>query len=189
MADITLNKSFLYFLPIVYREIVNELQIPYKYFADNSLFTTILNTYVYVNDKQFFCMRFEDTDLSDEIIGLFNKSTLFIKVEREESGYAIIMDIPVEGLDCYYKFINGKYSRILPVDKMEIIKFADAFLSSQGTMGVKLVESIQQVLDKSPKRAQMIKNMFGLRDHEYNDDWEVSSIINVDKETYNYGKI
>ena len=31
--------------------------------------------------------------------------------------------------------------------------------------------------------------MFGLRDHEYNDDWEVSSIIDVDKETYNYGKI
>ncbi len=189
MADITLNKSFLYFLPIVYRELVNELQMPYKYFADKLLFTTILNTYIYVNGKNFFCIRFENTDLSDEIIELFRKSALFIKVEREESGYAIIMDIPVEGLDCYYKFINGKYSKILPIDKTEIIKFADAFLSSQGTVGTKLVESIQQVLDKSPKRAQMIKDMFGLRDHEYNNDWEVSSIIDVDKETYNYGKV
>jgi len=189
MADITLNKSFLYFLPIVYRELVNELQIPYKYFADKLLFTTILNTYVYVNDKQFFCIRFENTDLSDEIIELFRKSNLFIKVEREESGYAIIMDIPVEGLDCYYKFTTGKYSKISDIDKTEIIKFADAFLSSQGAMGTKLVESIQQVLDKSPKRAKMIKDMFGLRDFEYNDDWEVSSIIDIDKETYNYGKI
>lgn len=187
MEQVTLNKSFLYFLPVIYRELVKELDIPYKYFADKLLFTTVLNTYVYVNDKEFFCIRFQDTDITEEIIQLFSKSNLFIMVEREESGFAIIMEIPIGCRDCYKKFINGKYSRILPIDKNEIIKFADAFLSSQGEVGNKLVESIQQVLDKSPKRKEMIKKMYGLRDFEYNDDWEVSSIIDVNKETYNYG--
>ena len=162
MASITLNKSFLYFLPIVYRELVKELDIPYKYFSDKSLFSTVLNTYVYVNDKQFFCIRFEDTDITEEIIELFRKSNLFIKVEREETNYAIILDIPVDGLDCYHKFITGKYSKILPTDKTEIIKFADAFLSSQGTVGLKLIESIQQVLDKSPARAVTLIRMLRL---------------------------
>jgi hypothetical protein len=187
MADITLNKSFLYFLPIVYRELVKDLQIPYKYFADKLLFVTVLNTYVYVNQLEFFCIRFENTDISEEIIELLSKSTLFVGVEREGGGFAIIMKIPVECQDCYKKFTTGKYSKILDVDKKEIIKFADAFLSSQGTLGVKLVESIQQVLEKAPERKEMIKKMYGLRDFEYNDDWEVSSIIDVDKETYNYG--
>ena len=186
MADITLNKSFLYFLPVIYRELVKELDIPYKYFADKLLFTTVLNTYVYVNDKEFFCIRFQDTDITEEIIELFSKSSLFIMVEREESGFAIIIGIPSQCQDCYKKFINGKYSKILPIDKTEIIKFADAFLSSQGEVGNKLVESIQQVLDKSPIRAEMLKKMFGLKDFEYDNDWEVSSIIEVDKETYNY---
>jgi len=189
MAEITLNKSFLYFLPVVYNELVKELEMPYKYFADKLLFTTILNTYILVNDEKLFCIRFENTDLSEEIIELFSKSKLFTKVEREESDFAIIMKVPIECRDCYTKFVEGKYSKILPGDKINIIKFAGAFLGSQGTLGDKLVESIQQVLDKSPVRAEMIKNMFGLRDFEYNNDWEVSSIIDIEKETYNYGKI
>ena len=75
MAEIALNKSFLYFLPIVYRELVNELQIPYKYFADKLLFSTVLNTYVFVNNKNFFCIRFENTELTEEIIELFRKNS------------------------------------------------------------------------------------------------------------------
>lgn len=187
MASVAINKSFLYFLPVMYRELVKELVIPYKYFSDKLLFTTVENTYVYVNGEELFCIRFSDTDLTNEVITLFSKSSLFIKVEREESGFAIIMKIPDECRDCYNKFITGKYSKILVADKNEIIKFADSFLGSDGHLGIKLIEIIRQVLNKSPQRAAELKEMFGLRDFEYNDDWEVSSIIDVDKETYNYG--
>lgn len=184
MAESVLNKSFLYLFPIMYRDIINQTKIDYSLFYDKSMFNVVNNTYSYVMDNEQFAISFLDSDINEYIEGVFKLYKETITIDKSIDKITIILSIPESAKDCYNKFINGKYSKIDDIDKKEIIKFVKTFLNSHGKDSEKLIDSIVQVLYKDKRRADFLKLRMGLRDDEWNDEWEVSSIIEKDTENY-----
>lgn len=188
MIEVKLNKSFLYFLPIIYREIIKDLNLDYNFFMDYSLFKTIYNTYVYVETDNIFAISFKYDNEFDKFYKVLSKSKYFLYKNDYNAEdciiSTIIFKIPDECKDIYLKFINGKYSKFSDKDKEDILKFAKTFLNEHGADSVKLIDTIIQVLNKDKSRAEAIKKMFDIKDHEWDKSWEVSSIIEVEDETY-----
>jgi hypothetical protein len=180
---IVLNKSFLYLFPVVYRELINELKLEYSFFSTNSLMTTIFNTYSYVEDNNQFSISLTHTEVSQKILESLNSSKCYITHHIDDNNFNIIFEIPEGAKDCYWKFINGSYSKYSDEDKKTIITFIETFLVSKDiNQSVVLLRKVADILNKSKERASEMKVFFGLRDDEWNDDWEVGSIHDVDKE-------
>jgi type II secretory pathway component GspD/PulD (secretin) len=135
-------------------------------------------------DNEQFAITFLDSDISGYIENLFKLYSDTILIDKNSDKITIVLKIPENAKDCYNKFINGKYSKIDDGDKKEIIKFAKTFLNSHGKDSALLIDSIIQVLYKDKRRADFLKLKMGLKDDEWNDEWEVSSIIDKDSENY-----
>ena len=115
---------------------------------------------------------------------MFKKSSIFETFSIDES-LNIIINIPTNCLHTYNQFITGKYSRFSEKDKQSILKFVDNFLApgdSKESNEVKL--TVKDVLYKGKKRITLLIEKFGLREDEWSSEWELSSKINVDEETF-----
>ena len=184
-GKIVLNKSFLYLFPIIYKELVEELELDYKIFLKEDFMTTIVNCYCFVESNNQFAITFTITDKTQSIIDIFSKSKNFILVDNNEIDFTMIFKISTGVKECYDKFISGKYSKYSEADKTNIIKFVKELLVHPNVPeSIKLLESVGQVLNKSKNRVKMMMDMFGLSEDDWNPEWEVSSIINVDNENY-----
>ena len=184
-SKLVLNKSFLYLFPIIYRDIIIDLNINYNLFLSKDLMLTLFNTYCYVEDNKQFAIAFTYTEVSDTILDTFNKSKYFVTYYIKDDNIVLMFDIPEKSVNCYNKFINGKYSKYLEEDKQEVIKFISKFLvTSEVAASKRLLDKVISVLKKSPDRVKELREYFGLSSSEWNNDWEVSSIIDVDKENF-----
>lgn len=184
-GKIVLNKSFLYLFPVIYKELIEELKLDYKIFLKEDFMTTIVNCYCFVELNNQFAITFTITDKTQSIIDIFSKSKNFILTDGNKVNFTMIFNIPDKVKECYDKFINGKYSKYSDIDKTNIIKFVKELLVHPDVPeSIKLLESVGQVLNKSKHRIKMMIDMFGLSEDDWNPEWEVSSIINIDNENY-----
>jgi len=186
---ITLNKSFLYVFPVIYREIIIDLQADYELFNNNGMMPSLANSYCYVEDNEQFAISFTYTDMSQTILEIFSKCKYFITHHTDEENINIIFSIPEGAGDCYNKFVAGKYSKFSDNDKKTIVEFLKKFIvfksadKSQGpNQSESLLQRVIQILNKSPERAKELREMFGLKESEWNPEWEVNSIIDKNKE-------
>ena len=186
MADEQLNKSFLYLFPVIYNAIIEDCKLNYNYFSENDLMTTIKNTYSYSGMLEFFSISFRDSDKIKVIDKELHKCSFIIGGHSDGDIITYTFSIPDSCRDCYNKFINGKYSKISDNDKKLIVKFAKTFLNGHGSDSDTLVKTIVQVLNKDKARADAMIKMFAIREDDWNPDWEVSSIIDVELENFNY---
>lgn len=183
--EIKLNKSFIYLFPLIYEELVEDLNIDHSYFADNKLILLVQNTYSFVNDDKLFTLELEKSDDSMILIELLIKSKYYLKHNIEDTIH-IVFNIPLNCNDCYNKFINGKYSRYNDSDKKIIIKFVESFTEYDLELSKKMVFNTKQVLNKSYDRVKMLIDLYSINECDWDKDWEVSSIINIEDETYKY---
>jgi len=186
MADEQLNKSFLYLFPVIYNAIVENCGLNYTYFSEKDLMTTIKNTYSYSGGIEYFSISFKSSDKDDLLLDTLTECDFFITSSSKNGVITYTFSIPDSCKDCYDKFINGKYSKISDDDKKLIVKFAKTFLDSHGSDSDRLIKTIIQVLNKDRVRADAMIKMFGIREDEWNPEWEVSSIIDVELENFNY---
>lgn len=84
-----------------------------------------------------------------------------------------IFNVPKKSLRNYIKFINGKYSKMSKQYKFNVLEFHDK----------DLYDNIGQVLFKTEKRRLMLEKKLG---EDLPEDSELLSIIDINKETYNY---
>ena len=186
MADEQLNKSFLYLFPVIYNAIIEDCKLSYNYFSENDLMTTIKNTYSYSGGVDYFSISFRSSDKNDLLLDTLTECNFFVTSCERDNIITYTFSIPDSCRDCYDKFINGKYSKISDDDKKLIVKFAKTFLDSHGNDSDRLIKTIIQVLNKDKVRADAMIKMFGISAEEWNPEWEVSSIIDVELENFNY---
>lgn len=84
-----------------------------------------------------------------------------------------IFDVSKKNIRNYLKFINGKYSKMSKQYKFNVLEFHDK----------DLYDNIGQVLFKTEKRRLMLEKKLG---EDLPEDSELLSIIDINKETYNY---
>ena len=186
MAEkLILNKSFLYLFPTIYTSVIKELGLEFTIFLDRKYMLTLINSYCFVELGHNFAIKFTNTDVTEEIIKTFSPSKYYVTADITDTTTTLIFNIPPNCVDCYNKFITGKYSKYSKEDKEIIINFVNTMLVSTTVHeSVKLLDSVKQVLNKSEIRAKMLIDMLGLSESDWNPEWEVSSIIDVDKENY-----
>ena len=148
------------------------------------------------NRKLFFWNKlfvncFIKTDEYDNCIALlyrWSADPLFIKFEKALSTFKyfrkrydpspdyvmFVFDIPKQHIKDFDKFINGKYSELSKLYKIDILDFHN--LEVNGEVG--------QILFKSPRRKKILEKKIGAI---LNHDSELLSIIDKDKEeTFNF---
>lgn len=179
------NKSFLYLFPILYQELIEELALDYKIFHTNNWLVTVKNTYCYTETPYQYVIKFIISDESNNILELFKKSSIFAAFSITDT-LNIIINIPENCLHSYNQFITGKYSRFSEKDKQSILKFVDNFLAPGNSKESNEVKStVKDVLYKGKERIKVLIEKFGLREDEWSPEWELSSKISVDEETFN----
>ena len=180
-----LNKSFLYLFPLLYRELIKELQLDYTSFIVNDWLITINNTFCYTDTPYQYAVQFKDTDKTNEIITILSKSTLFRGSDDNGSTFTILLEVPESVKDSYEFLINGKYSKFNESDKKDIIKFAVSFLvGSDGNERKQVQEILTGILYKTPQRIKVMADKYGVPVKDWHPDWELSTKININEETY-----
>jgi|TARA_Y100000310_G_scaffold345652_1_gene467749 hypothetical protein len=94
------------------------------------------------------------------------------KIDVDSYHVLFIFDVPKNHKNNYEVFINGKYSELQKLYKLNILEFHDQDISSQ--MG--------QILFKSEKRKQLLERLL---DVNLPKNSELYSIINIEEETFN----
>jgi hypothetical protein len=132
---------------------------------------------------------FISTEEHDKCIALlyrFSADPLFLKFEKALCKFRNFIDkidvdpyhvlfvfsVPKKHTNNYESFINGKYSELQKLYKLNILEFHDQDISSQ----------IGQILFKSEKRKQLLEKLL---DVNLPEDSELYSIINIEEETFN----
>jgi len=141
--------------------------------------------------NQLFLNCFIATDKDKDCIVLafrFSSDPLFIKFEKALSTFKyfrkrydpspdyvmFVFDIPKQYIKDFDRFINGKYSELSKLYKINILDFHN--LEINGEVG--------QILFKSPRRKKILEKKIGAI---LNHDSELLSIIDKDKEeTFNF---
>ena len=148
------------------------------------------------NRKLFFWNRLfmncfisvPDNDTCISLLYRWSSDPLFIKFEKALSTFKyfrkrydpspdyvmFVFDIPKQYIKDFDRFINGKYSELSKLYKINILDFHN--LEINGEVG--------QILFKSPKRKKILEKKIGAI---LNHDSELLSIIDKDKEeTFNF---
>ena len=175
------NRSFTYFFPILFENIINNSNIIY-----NDLFTLLLNhlynTYCIIgDDDRGFILVLKDVK-DNELLDEINQYKYITKLDSINNYTIIKFSISGNCLDCYLKFLEGKYSIFKDEDKRIILKFIKKF-----TKNTKLYNKLYGVLYKTPLAIKQFKEEF-LLDY-YEDNWELTSIYNKELETFTYNKL
>jgi hypothetical protein len=184
-GKIVLNKSFLYLFPVLYKKIADSINLNYDMFKDLGMIDSLFNTYCYVEGNEQFAISFTKDDLPNDSIDIISNSEFLITNYASEDLITFIFSIPADVKDCYSKFINGKYSRYSDDNKKEITKFISKFLVSKSVPKSEiLLSTVVEVMNRSKKRAEKMMDMYGISRHDWDENWEVSSIIDKDKENF-----
>lgn len=185
MANKILNKSFLYFFPVMYKYIIDELEFEYKPLQVESIIEEIENTYLFLNNSNVFVVEFsKNAQLAEFLEALSEKCNIFMGLISEDNP-TLLFNIPEMAKDCYYKFINGKYSKFSNADKTFILTFINAFISKNSDeSSLAVFKGVKGILEKDSLLKKVLIDRFGIREDEFNPDWELSSIIDIEKETY-----
>lgn len=168
-----LNKSKSYILPLV------DQTIDFKYVGD------IVNTYILDNerkDQNLLIIKYNKTKelLSDkEYIQSIIQNPLFISTHDDKNYIHFYLKIPIRFNREFELFRVGKYSEFSEPAKQVIIKFLlRHFQSSYQT--IELIKSILY-------REKQLRNQLSKELNMYiPEDWELSSKINENMETFNY---
>ena len=94
------------------------------------------------------------------------------KIDIDSYHVLFIFDIPEYHEHNYEKFINGKYSELQKLYKLNILEFHDQDISSQ----------IGQILFRSEKRKHLLEKLLAASIPK---DSELYSIMNIEEETFN----
>lgn len=94
------------------------------------------------------------------------------KIDIDSYHVLFIFDIPEYHEHNYEKFIDGKYSELQKLYKLNILEFHDQDISSQ----------IGQILFKSEKRKHLLEKLLAASIPK---DSELYSIMNIEEETFN----
>lgn len=178
-----LNKSFIYLFPIVYKDIVREVQCPYDTYFIENIFNDITNTYCFLNEQHRFIIELNISEKSKEVLELCKKYTNFDSYIQTETKIIIVFFISASINESYNQFIKGKYSKITADDKISIMTFALKFLNNGTEDSTLLIRQINGVLRKSPELKQAMMKRLDIS--HMDDELELSSIINIKQETYN----
>lgn len=190
MTTKALNKSFLYFLPLIYRHVKEELNAELD--AGNSSFLSgIENVYVFYNEDNKVVLEFNNFQVYKVVEDILQKSSIFVSNFDLENPI-VILDIPDSALQSYDLFIRGKYSKMPVADQKYIVEFLGTFIdkhtigSSENQLPISM--AVGQVFLRDKRRIQAMCEMFGISLSEFKEDWEVSSIINKEVETYYFNE-
>ena len=97
----------------------------------------------------------------------------FIRKEDPHNGFVyFVFDIPPSHYTNYYKFINGKYSELSKLYKINLLEFHNYEVNSL----------IGQVIFQSPDRKKALEKKLGCT---LDNDSELLSILNIEEETFN----
>lgn len=164
-----MNKSRSYILPIVLYNYRDGLQ---------KLLNNLENTFIRYNEKEeVLVLTFYKDNLTQKDFDNLINSDIFADFSELEDKFLLVLYIPEEVKDDYYKFIEGKYSQISDSSKEKILKFVHKYYP------LDLYSTIGKVLYKDPSlRKEWIEY---LNLHEFPEDIELSSKIDLIKETYN----
>lgn len=181
-----LNKSFLYLFPLIYRELIDEKLIDPDIFYKSNWLNNFVNTYCLTNIPNQFVIQLYLTDISEEILSIFEKSSMFAVLTKKDDKISIVINVPKKALDSYKYFLIGKYSFFPQDDKQVIIKFCNIFLFPGKDKESKAAQMmVYDILYKTPERAKLLMEKFGVRESDWHPSWENSSVISVEEETFN----
>lgn len=176
------NKSFTYFFPILYQDVISTSDIPYKYFFNNTL-NSFYNSYcILETGKKGFVLVFKDLKKDDLFIQTIEEYEYIAKIDTKDDYTIYYFNINNRCIDCYIKFLKGKYSKISDTDKTIITTFMNRlFYGIKG--GKEMYMKVSDILYKNPTMINKLQTDLGLS--YYDDEWELSSRINTKDETFN----
>lgn len=180
-----LNKSFIYLFPLIYREIINESEIDPDIFYKENWLPIFVNSYCITDIPGQIALKIYSGDASDKFLEIIKNSSIFASLSTIDIYTTVFINIPTAALISYDNFIRGKYSKIQDDDKKIIVKFCKSFLfQGNGKDAVAAMNMVTDILYKNPKRAEILMHKFGINKSDWNPEWELSSIINEDEETF-----
>lgn len=174
--NIKRNKSFTYILPLF------NIYVEIKYFH------LLVNTYLWTDDvtEDCLCLLFK---FDGNVTGQFQARegfTMYEKrlrnseyyIDEEDHGEYVLYKFRLEDelIEEKHKFIAGKYSKLKEENKTTIIKFCKA------KYNIATANAIKDVLNRAPKLRERLSEEIK---HYIPEDAELSSIINIDDETFN----
>jgi len=166
-----MNKSKSYILPLVlydYQENVQQL-------LDN-----IENTFIRYREKDYvLVLTLYKDNLTPDFFNYYKELPIFVDFSERDDRYLLVLSIPEESKLDYDKFIDSKYSKISESGKEKIIKFTYRYYPLQ------LHDTISKVVFRDPQLIKEWKEYLNII--EFPEDVELSSKIDLIKETYNYG--
>ena len=166
-----MNKSKSYILPLVlydYQENVQQL-------LDN-----IEDTFIRYREKDYvLVLTLYKDNLTPDFFNYYRKLPIFVDFSERDSRYLLILSVPEESKSDYDKFIDSKYSKMSESGKEKIIKFTYRYYP------LDLHEAVSKVVFRDPQLVKEWKDYLNITD--FPEDVELSSKIDLIKETYNYG--
>ena len=165
-----LNKSVTYIFPLIHSYISREFDF------DNDFIQYIRNGYVFNREENQFVLLLENNEDTEEFVNLAQESSVFDNMYNKLHNTAIVFNIPEEAQEAYDSFINGKYSEFSNTSKGIVLDFANSYF------GRDVYDIITRVFGKDDYLKNYWMDKLGL--DSFPDDLEVSSIIDVEKETY-----
>ena len=166
-----MNKSRSYILPLVlynYQENVQQL-------LDN-----IEDTFIRYREKDYvLVLTLYKDNLTPDFFNYYRKLPIFVDFSERDSRYLLVLSVPEESKSDYDKFIDSKYSKMSESGKEKIIKFTYRYYP------LDLHEAVSKVVFRDPQLVKEWKDYLNITD--FPEDVELSSKIDLIKETYNYG--
>lgn len=166
-----MNKSRSYILPLVLYDYQKNIQ---------QLLDNLENTFIrYVEKDELIVLQISKDNLTLEFFDYYKELPIFVDLIETGDRFLLVLSIPEESLDDYRKFIDGKYSQISDSGKEKIVKFTYRYYP------LDLHETISKVVFKDPQLKKEWIEYLNLE--EFPEDVELSSKIDLIKETYNHG--
>ena len=117
--------------------------------------------------------RFSADPLFIKFEKALTKFRTFIRKEDPHPGFVyFVFDVPKNYYKDYYKFVNGKYSQLSKLYKVNLLEFHNFEVN----------DMIGQVLFLAPERKKQLEIKLGC---ELDPSSELLSIIDIEKETFN----
>lgn len=171
-----INKSFVYLFPLIYYYIIEEQQLSFNYFKQN-IDENIENTYIYRNNERKFIIKLINSQKTLIFLDIIKNSLIFEEFLQIDNSIIIVLKIPKSYEKSFSLFEEGKYSKIKIQHKELIAEFAYYNLP-------KMYDSIASILHKEKRLKESIMHQLGLL--EFDDSWEMTSIILKQDETFIY---
>lgn len=166
-----MNKSRSYILPLVLYDYQKNIQ---------QLLDNLENTFIrYVEKDELIVLQISKDNLTLEFFDYYKELPIFVDLIETGDRFLLVLSIPEESLNDYRKFIDGKYSQISDSGKEKIVKFTYRYYP------LDLHETISKVVFKDPQLKREWIEYLNLE--EFPEDVELSSKIDLIKETYNHG--